>query len=259
MDRFDLKDLTFIIPIRLDTIDRIFNLQMVTECLLDNFETNIHILESGAFNNKILNKLLSDKIQYTFVEDLDDIFYRTYFINKMTKACKTPYIAVWDSDVISRPEQIINALDLLRKNEADFVYPYEFKFLDTSKEISELYFKTKDFSVLEKNKGKMKEMYAPLPVGGAFMARTESYIKSGIENTKFYGWGVEDGERIFRWKVLDYKVKRINGPLYHFTHDRGINSINTIEQSEDKKLLLANVANNSKERLLEEVKTWNKD
>ncbi|EGG53769.1 hypothetical protein HMPREF9442_01849 [Paraprevotella xylaniphila YIT 11841] len=36
-------------------------------------------------------------------------------------------------------------------------------------------------------------MYPPNPVGGAFLPNRESYIRSGLENEKFYGWGWKMG------------------------------------------------------------------
>ena len=256
MAKTDLKDITFMIPLKIDTVDRVLNLIMVTEFLLDHFDTKIQILETGHFNNKLLSKLLSADIKYSFIEDFDPVYYRTYYINQMVKKCDTPNVAIWDSDVLALPAQITMAVNWLRNDEADFVYPYEFKFLDTSKDVRELYFKTRDFAVLERNRSKMKEMYAPKPVGGAFMARLDKYIKSGIENTRLYGWGVEDGERICRWTNLGYRVKRAEGALFHLTHDRGMNSYFTFEQGEEKKLELTRIFAMNKEEMENEIKTW---
>ena len=56
------------------------------------------------------------------------------------------------------------------------------------------------------------------------MANRQTYVDAGLENENFYGWGLEDGERYYRWLNLGYKVKRIPGPLFHLSHGRGINS-----------------------------------
>jgi predicted glycosyltransferase involved in capsule biosynthesis len=77
---------------------------------------------------------------------------------------------------------------------------------------------------LEQNVKKMKEMYPPNPLGGAFLANLKAYKESGLENENFYGWGLEDGERYYRWENLGYKIQRVPGPLFHLSHGRGINS-----------------------------------
>lgn len=36
-------------------------------------------------------------------------------------------------------------------------------------------------------------------VGGAIFVQTNKYLQAGMENEDFYGWGLEDGERHYRW------------------------------------------------------------
>lgn len=57
------------------------------------------------------------------------------------------------------------------------------------------------------------------------MVNMESYKNAGMENEDFYGWGLEDGERFYRMYSLGYKIRRVQGPLFHLTHSRGINSM----------------------------------
>lgn len=44
-----------------------------------------------------------------------------------------------------------------------------------------------------------------------------------MENENFYGWGPEDWERIERWKNLGYRIKTIDGVLFHLIHPRDMN------------------------------------
>lgn len=254
-----LKDLTFLIPLRLDSVHRIENLQMTIEHLLTHFDTNIHVHETGAYNNGVLMKLLPTSIKYHFVEDYDPIFHRTYYINRMIERCKTPLVAVWDSDVITPPNQTTEAVEWLRTGEADFVRPYDQQFLDTSLIIRELYFKTRDISWLHKHSAKMTPLYPPYPVGGGFLANLEKYKESGLENEKFYGWGVEDGERVNRWNILGYKYKNTAGIMYHLSHPRGQNSQFHCPQEMDvKNAELYRIASMSKQELQQEVAEWHR-
>jgi len=197
----------------------------VTNFLIQNFETNIEVLECAPFNNGLLGRLLDKTIRYSFMEDNDPILFRTKYLNKMTRAVETPYVAVWDTDVIIPVSQVVKAIEWLQNGDADFVYPYERQFLDTSFILRKLFLQNGNMEILEQNAKKMKEMYLPNPVGGAFIANTKSYIESGLENENFYGWGMEDGERFYRWENLNYKVKRVAGPLFHLSHGRSINSV----------------------------------
>lgn len=257
--KLDLKDVTFLIPVRLDSTVRIENLLMVIDFLNSNFNTNINILEASSYCNNILQKLLHENIIYDFIEDYDPIFHRTKYINKMVKNCKSPFVAVWDADVIVPIEQIITSVRWLRTSHADFVSPYKNKFLDTTYILRELYIKTKDLELLHKNKKKMTAMYTPNPVGGVFFVNRNMYIKSGMENEFFYGWGREDGDRINRWVILGFDYKRVEGPLFHLTHERGINStFHSPEQDNIKYAEIIRILAMSKGELTTEIETWNK-
>src|SRR5699024_4336008 len=226
---------------------------------LTHFETSIHLLEATDYNNKVLERLLSSGVNITFVEDNDPIFHRTKYINELVEKSETAYLAIWDTDVIVSPDQLSQSVNLLRNEEADFVYPYKEKFLDTNTILRELYIKSRDLNLLKEHTGKMKELYSPTPVGGGFLAEREAYITSGMENEYFYGWGREDGDRLNRWEILDYAVERIAGPLFHLTHERGENStFHSEEQSNIKISELYRLASMSENELMEEINSWRK-
>jgi predicted glycosyltransferase involved in capsule biosynthesis len=254
----DLTDVTFLIPSRLDSIDRLINLKAIVEFLQKHFETHIHILEADSYNSKLIDIVVSNKVEITFIKDFDPVFFRTYYINQMVNNCKTPLLSVWDTDVIVPPKQIIQSVKWLRANNADFVCPYKKTFLDTSKIIRDIFLDSGDWITLEKHQHKMKQMYTPNPVGGAFFANKETYIESGLENLNFYGWGIEDGERATRWTVLGHEFKRIPGNLYHLTHSRGDNSSFQSPNQREKKIVELNkIRSLTKEELKIEVADWN--
>ena len=104
----------------------------------------------------------------------------------------------------------------------------------------------------------MKEMYSPNPVGGAFLANLKTYKKSGLENENFYGWGLEDGERVARWGNLNYKIHRVTGPLFHLSHGRGVNSTfhnddQHFIKSKEIKNVRRNTSLNSTQSIIEQI------
>ena len=178
-----LHDVAFLLIARFDTIVRLENTVHVARYLNDNFETNIHLWECDSFYNGFLRKLLPSNVHYAFREDHDPILHRTRYINQMVRSVEVPYVSVWDVDVVAQPSQIVKAVELLRQG-TDFVYPYEKYFLDTSAVLRREYLKHGDLKVLQDYWRFMKEMYPPNPVGGAFLANRESYIRSGLENRR---------------------------------------------------------------------------
>lgn len=255
--KIDLKDTTFLFPVRLDSINRLENILMVVNSISKKMDTNIKILEASSYNNNVLEQLIGNLSDFLFVQDHDPIFHRTKYINQLVKHCPTPFIAVWDADVIIDPRQIVESVTLLRNGEASFIFPYSDYFLDTSFILRELFLKTGEIELLHTNSGKMKPLYQPDPVGGAFFAIKDHYIQSGMENENFYGWGREDGERILRWDILGYTYKRVQGVLFHLTHGRGINSnFHSDQQSLIKWEEILRIKSMSKDELLEEIVSW---
>lgn len=79
----DFSDVSFLIPVRLDSINRLENILTSIEFLLSHFKTNVIVLEASRYNNSILQKLLPHDVKYLFVEDWDPIFHRTKYINQL--------------------------------------------------------------------------------------------------------------------------------------------------------------------------------
>lgn len=186
----NLKDTTFIIPVRLDSIIRLENLILTVDCIQNNFDTNIVVLEATSYNNEVISSLLSN-ITYWFVEDKDPVFYKTKYLNEMTRKVKTEIISIWDADIIMDAEQIRDSVQQLRDGNCDVAFPYNGDCLDTSDILRNHYWISRDIEFLKKHKNKMLPLYSTGgigAVGGAIFLKTENYVISGMENEDFYGW-----------------------------------------------------------------------
>lgn len=223
MKKNDLKDVTFLVPIRLDSVTRIENILMSISFLTKYFHTNIIVLEASSYCNGILKRMLPNMVKYIFIEDHDPIFYRTHYLNMMTNMCSSHIVAIWDADVILPINQIIDAVNMLRNHECEVALPYDGRFYDTSKVIREMFIRNLNVNFLLRNTEKMYFLYGEYVSGGAIFVNRSKYLESGLENEKFYGWGPEDQERIERWIKNNYRIKRVNGGLFHLTHPRDIN------------------------------------
>ena len=229
----NLEDLTFLMPLKVDSVIRIENLLAIIRYLQRNFQTHIAVLEVGSYDNGLLRKLLNREVKYTFIEDKDPVFHRTKYRNMMAKAVTTPFLAIWDVDVLVDKSQIIDTMEKLRWGETDMAYPFDGRFYDTSKIIRSLYMKKQQIKILHRNRERMILIYGDSHKGGAFLANTAKYCLSGMENENFYGWGPEDFERYDRWINMQFKVYNSPGAMYHFTYPRDLNGhYNSMRQAE---------------------------
>ena len=221
--KIDLTDLTFMILIRIDTIQRLENAKTVTDSILKYFDTNLYVLEIDSQNNGILQSLLNRKTRYQFIEDKDPVMYRTKYYNFMANNVNTEYLAIWDTDVVIDKNSICDAMKHLRE-EADVAYPYNGLFYEVPEVIKRFYFKHQDIRILKRHTGKMNKLYEPIMFGGAVIVNTKKYLQSGGENEEIYGWGNDDFTRHARFRANNYNIYRTKENLFHLCHPRGINS-----------------------------------
>lgn len=217
------KELTVIIPVRIDCIERMENLDAVLYLLLKTTSAYVIILEASNKQKYFYNGS-TDRIKYIFIEDHDPIFYRTHYLNQLLKIARTDIVGIWDTDVIIKHQQIEKAVYKVQKG-VTLCYPYDgkFIFLDMNKSAEV----KKDILRFLNNKNKENNLsfFGRPSVGGAFIVNKNRYLYNGGENENFYGWGAEDAERYKRMEILGEPIARIPGSLYHLYHTRGINSI----------------------------------
>jgi len=210
----DLKDVTFTIPVRFDTNDRIENITLIVDFLLHNFNTNIMVMEEAKEEEF---SFLKNKVDYHFIQTDDPNLHRTKCLNDMAKLCKTSIIANYDTDVLFCIPSYLKAAEMIRSGEAEMVLPYAGRFLECPRS----------------NIDKIKENYRvgflknmklhcnhPDSVGGCIFWNKETFMRIGLENQNFKSWGWEDNERMSRANKLGVKIKRTEGDLYHISHKR---------------------------------------
>lgn len=261
LPKYDLMKCTFIIPVFIDSVDRLDNLNICVNYLNKYFNTNIFI---GEMSKKyILDKKFSNKnnIQYFKIKpDKKYEFHRTYAINYMIKESKTPIISIYDSDVFLEPLQYINAYNEIISDKADMVIPYNGKFNDIKRNNIPTFKNKLNIDYLKENSYSRYGLDSDYKgVGGAIFVNKESYCKAGMENEKFITWGCEDQERVERMKLLDYKVNSLDGEIYHINHIRKLIDTPENESEEYKNNVkeFHKIKSMSKTELENYIKKWN--
>ena len=228
----DLKNSTFIIPIRIESADRMRNIITVVSYLLENFDTKVIVKEvdtEPVFKNEVLPQITEfledsiDNLTYIFEHSDDSVFYRMKIINEMINVSSTEVVVNYDCDVLLKPETCVRAVNMI-ENGYDIVYPYGFG--DYQKQVfvnddtvSDFLSSDSDFSILD-----AKSKIYDAQYGHVQFIKRISYIDAGMENENFRGSSPEDKERFFRFTTLGYRVNRIDNYIYHLEHSRGANS-----------------------------------
>lgn len=234
----DLMDVTFLVPLRIDSPERKQNADTLIKYTFQHFNTSFIVLEADS-TRKFIPESEFEGFQYNFIEDTDEIFHRTKWINRLISMATTPYVAVWDADTIAPPDQIITAVEMLRAGESVMSFPYDGRFYSCDRISCDLFKRLLNIEILFKRVPVMKLMHGYHSVGGAFLVNKEKYLGAGGENENFYGWGPEDAERVKRLEILDLPIYYSPGVLFHLCHHMGKNSwfANAEIERENRKIL----------------------
>jgi len=228
----DLSNATFIIPLRIESEDRMRNIITLLCFLFGNFDTNVIVKEVDSqpvFEENVLPQIKEFigrdiNLIHVFEKSDDPVFYRMHILNEMLAMSKTDVVINYDCDVLLPIQTYVNAYESILNGTCDVVYPYGNgtyqKQVHVNDEVVSDFLNTDfDFSVLEN-----KSQISTSDFGWVQFFKRSVYIEGGMENENFRGSSPEDKERFFRFTTLGYNVGRIDNWIYHLEHSRGQNS-----------------------------------
>lgn len=248
----DLRNVTFIIPLRIDTDDRLRNIVLTTSFLLNTFDCKVVIKESDEISKfnawaKPLIESISDttNLSYIFEENYDEHFHRTRLLNDMVMETTTDIVVNYDSDIILPITSYTQAKDMLDSRKYDLVYPYRFGEYGERKVILKTVVEDEndlnsllDFPLIKKfisgfDPEVLDESYVYAEnvngmgwseYGMCQFFNTKAYKDGYLENENFIAYAPEDVERHHRWNMLGYNIGRVDNHAYHMEHKRTQNS-----------------------------------
>ncbi len=248
----DLKNTTFIIPLRVDTGDRLRNVVLSTAFLLNKFDTNVIIKEVDserrfeAYCLPIIERLAdTTNLNHIFEVETrtDDAFHRTKILNDMVMEATTDVVVNYDTDILLPISSYVEAVDML-KGKWDVVYPYRFGEKGERKVKLDFTIRTPEDMANFENYPEVKKFvssydpdsfdnyfYYPHQQGEGWAEygmvqffNRQVYLDGFLENEGFIAYAPEDVERHHRWTLLEYNIGRVNNYAYHLEHERTQNS-----------------------------------
>mgnify|MGYP003134164141 CR=1 FL=1 len=248
----DLSNVTFIIPLRIESDDRLRNIILSTSFLLNNFDCKVLIKESdqeanfGSFAYPQIQKIApTENLEFHHENSVRDYFHRTKLLNEMVMMTTTDIVVNYDSDIILPISSYVEAKRLIDEKEAHVVYPYKFgekgerKVTMNTKVVDEDDLNSLlDFPLIKKfisgfNPEVLDESYVYAEnvngmgwseYGMCQFFNTKAYKDGYLENENFIAYAPEDVERHHRWNMLGYNIGRVDNHAYHMEHKRTQNS-----------------------------------
>lgn len=242
--RWDLEDCTFIIPLRIETTDRMRNIIVTLIYLLRNFNTKVIVKEvdTDSVFKKMVQPALEEALEDFHLEGLTHIFeqsddytfHRTKIINDMLWMVDTPVVCNYDCDILLPKTSYPYAVNMILNGWLDpekedgetyfpkVVYPYgrgpyQAQLYTDDAEVTNFINNHFDFETFNN--------WRPYDAKFGFCQffDTETYKELGGENEGFVSYGYEDDERHYRFAMLT-KVARMDERVFHLEHKRTKNS-----------------------------------
>lgn len=227
-----MKELTFLLPCRIESEDRLRNVVTSVTYLLKNFpESKVIIKEVDNHSHFkfraypiICNHASTDNLTHIFEKSEEKFFHKTRILNDLLVASTTEIVYNHDVDIVLPTESYLLAYDLIKSNKSDVVYPfgcgvYQWAVNYSENKFDEFLNSGFNFSVLNNSKFRVASS-----IGWGQMIKRQVEIDVGFWNENFVSWGAEDCEFYFRLNSFGCRVGRVNSDVYHFEHGRTFNS-----------------------------------
>ena len=227
-----MKDLTFLLPCRIESEDRLRNVVTSVTYLLKNFPESKVILKEVDTHSHFKFRALptisthtdTSKLIHLFEDSTEKFFHKTRILNDLLIASETEIVYNHDVDIVLPVSSYQSAYEAIRIGNVDAVYPfgcgvYQWAVNYSESTFSQFLDSGFDFSVLEDSKFRVASS-----IGWGQMIKRQVEIDVGFWNENFVSWGAEDCEFYFRLNSFGYRVGRINSDVYHFEHGRTFNS-----------------------------------
>jgi hypothetical protein len=222
MKKNDLSNLTFLIPFKFDSPERLDNINIVIKYINSNFKTNIIVYEEYV-NRKFCGDI--DNIHYMSAKEDVDYFHRTKIINKMFDCVDTELISIYDADVLLPTFTYIKTYNWMSIGLIDVIYPYDM-FVDISRSrIKHIIDKNLENVNVDDLKIRGTNFYNTF-FGGAIFVNSSFYNTCKFDE-RFKSWGGEDDDFYMRSVIKNANITRISGKLFHLNHFRGKDSKNS--------------------------------
>jgi len=224
-------DLTFLIPTRIETEDRLRNIISSVSYLLRHVPAKVIVKEVSGRNTfkfralpEIKKYADTENLTCLYEESNDPLFCKSKVLNDLIVAADTRVVANYDADCILPISSYTEAYEMIRDNHFDVVYPYgcgiyQWKAEYNMQIFSEFVQSWSGTAVLDKNK-----TISNSTIGWSQFIDRQKYIDCYMMNENFVSWGCEDDEFYFRMSTLGNRIGRVDNYVYHLEHGRTHNS-----------------------------------
>ena len=255
-----MKNLTFLMPCRIESNDRLRNIITSISYLTHHFpESKIIVKENDTksifeeralpFITEYFNRKLTN-LTHIFEYDENKFFHKTKILNDLLLESKTEIVYNYDVDHLLPTTSYHAAYNKILQEGFDAVYCYGVGVYQLHVDYSESLLNSFMRSEFNPNVLTNYCRLGTSVMGWGQMIKKKSEVDSYMWNENFMAWGPEDCEFLYRIQVLGLKVGRVNDYGYHLEHGRTFNSHYHNPKFVDNHNLWQNIRNWDKDAII---------
>jgi glycosyltransferase involved in cell wall biosynthesis len=225
-----MHELSFVIPIRVDTPDRLENCGAILRFLTAHFpQSEIQLIEQDVESQTGPLRDTFPRVVWHF-EFNDKHFSRGAAINTGLLKSTRPYVCAYDTDILVDPAALRLAASLISAHRWSVVIPFNLIFVELSGERRKAVIDSLDITGLSAitrlaDVPKHPEISARVLSGAIMMCDRDLAVMEGGYNRKMVSYGWEDIEFFKRFEKLGHYSYMLNDfNLIHLDHRRGPDS-----------------------------------
>ena len=254
-----MKNLSFLLPCRIESEDRLRNVITSVTYLLSNFPDSIVIVKEVDSHSHFKFRALPEIKKYAntsnlihnFEDSNEKFFHKTKILNDLFCSSSTDIVYNYDIDVIVPKDSILFSYQSIIDNQCDVVYPfgcgvYQWAVEYSSELMKEFISSDFDLNVIAPYSSRKSST-----IGWGQMIKRKVFVDSYMWNENFISWGAEDCEFYYRLSALGYTIGRINDDIYHLEHGRTFNSHYNNPKFSDNYKLWQWMRNQDKETIID--------
>jgi GT2 family glycosyltransferase len=226
-----LHDLSFVIPLRVDSDDRVRNLRVALR-YLDRFfpDSEVIVVESSPSPQTTEVCVGHPRVRFRFDENPGRFSKGTVANIGILEATRR-FVAVYDADVLLDPRAIELATRVMRTGLVRAILPFNSVFADVDGDLASAIASTLDVGVVGRVKNARRApplsgLHVRVVKGGIILADRDVLRLEGGFNKKMVSYDWQDVEVIHRLTKLGYRVFQLRRfSCVHLDHDRGPDSM----------------------------------
>lgn len=264
MTQYDLADCSIVIPVQIDSKQRLEHLQFLFSFFQTHFVNHQLIIVEQGTESKV-QPPKSAVFEFVFQ---DEDFSIAQISNIGASLVRTAFFCKYDVDAVVEPKAIFDAFELLKNDlSVSFAIPYNgvsFNIKNPLRRVILRSYHLRQLPVISRNEAHARSseeisLKSAHSKGLIHHFRTSVFKALGGYNEEFIGWGFEDNEILARFALLGHQFHLLKDyTAFHLDHPRAPMTFRSQALTAQNYQRFLAIQKMPQEEILQYIQTWSR-